>query len=78
VTQKVDDDRLAKILIVGLGKGVNVKYFDSLDMRKYKNAKGEDCNIVVFDLAEDLDEGIIEMMQRQLRDASQVRKGFSL
>ncbi len=77
-TQKVDDDRLVKILIVGLGKGVNVKYFDSLDMRKYKNAKGEDCNIVVFDLAEDLDEGIIEMMQRQLRDPSQVRKGFSL
>lgn len=77
-TQKVDDERLVKILIVGLGKGVNVKYFDSLDMRKYKNAKGEDCNIVVFDLAEDLDEGIIEMMQRQLRDPSQVRKGFSL
>ena len=77
-TQKVDDDRLVKILIVGLGKGVNVKYFDSLDMRKYKNAKSEDCNIVVFDLAENLDEGIIEMMQRQLRDSSQVRKGFSL
>ncbi|MBD0345825.1 MAG: hypothetical protein ICV63_13575, partial [Coleofasciculus sp. Co-bin14] len=77
-TQKVDDDRLVQILIIGLGKGVNVKYFDSLDTRNYKNAKDEDSNIVVFDLADDLDEGIIEMMQRQLRDSSQRRKGFSL
>jgi len=29
-------------------------------------------------LAEDLEEGIIELMQRQLRDTSKVRKGFSL
>ncbi|MBD1908562.1 AAA-like domain-containing protein [Funiculus sociatus GB2-A5] len=77
-TLKVEDHRIIKILIIGLGKGVNVKYFDNLDTRRYKDAKGDDCNIVVFDLAEDLDEGIIELMQRQLRDSSKMRKGFSL
>jgi hypothetical protein len=75
---RIDDQRIVKILIIGLGKGVNVKFFDGLDLRKAKDAKGEDCDIVVFELAEDLEEGIIELMQRQLRDTSKVRKGFSL
>lgn len=75
---KIDDHRLVKILIVGLGKGVNVKYFDTLDLRNDKDAKGDDCSIIVFDLVEDLEEGIIELMQRQLRDPSKVRKNFSL
>jgi hypothetical protein len=75
---KIDDQRIIKILIIGLGKGVNVKFFDSLDLRKVKNAKGEDCDIVVFELADNLDEGIIELMQRQLKDTSNMRKGFSL
>jgi hypothetical protein len=39
---RIDDQRIVKILIIGLGKGVNVKFFDGLDLRKAKDAKGED------------------------------------
>lgn len=79
VCSRIDDQRIVKVLIIGIGQGVNAQYFDELDInsKKNKDLNGKDCNIVVFDLEGGLDYGILELMQRQMKDTSQVRKGFS-
>ena len=97
---KIDDQSIFKVIIIGLGNEVNVKYFDELDANRretdvktpegkpvYKpfffDSNGKKCNIVVFELVEELDPsiGIIELLERQLNDPgnpANVRKGFSL
>ncbi|MDY6806343.1 MAG: AAA-like domain-containing protein [Cyanobacteriota bacterium] len=75
---KVDDHRIFKILIIGIGKGVNETYFDNLDRNLFNvtDMNGKPRNVVVFEM-ENEHESITEMMDRQLRDTDNVRKGFT-
>ncbi|MFB8788261.1 MAG: AAA-like domain-containing protein [Potamolinea sp.] len=63
---KIDDERIVKVLIIGLGKDINEKAFDALNknLRGNKDFNGKNCRLVISDLADNLDDGIIPMMQR--------------
>lgn len=56
-----------KIVIVGFGSEINPKFYLQLDqnVRGFKDAKGLDCNIVVFDLLNQMP-NIIELLDRHL------------
>ncbi|MFB2974509.1 AAA-like domain-containing protein [Aerosakkonema sp. BLCC-F183] len=74
---KLEDESVIKILIIGIGKEVDREYFDKLDTKKNSDKNGNPCDIVVFDLATEM-EDIIELMERQIFDTTAMRQGFSL
>lgn len=62
-----------KILTIGVGSDIQtqgtIKFYLDIDFNtnKFKSRRGEDCNIFVFDLIDDvMDEGIIAALERQL------------
>ncbi|MBD1940596.1 AAA-like domain-containing protein [Microcoleus sp. FACHB-68] len=69
---KIDDERIVKFIIIGLGLGkdINLKEFDDLEVNLQgdKDLYDEDCRVVVFEIEEDMDD-IIELMQRHLQDS---------
>jgi hypothetical protein len=66
---KIDAEGILKIIIIGIGSDVNTNYFDDLEVnyKQNKDLNGKDCNIVAFDLVDNM-EDIIELMQRKLYD----------
>ncbi|MBE9129927.1 MULTISPECIES: VWA domain-containing protein [unclassified Coleofasciculus] len=58
-----------KIVIVGFGSEINPKFYLELDknVRGFTDAKGLSCNIVVFDLLNQMP-NIIELLNRQLEN----------
>jgi hypothetical protein len=66
---KIDSEGILKIIIIGIGSDVNTNYFDDLEVnyKENKDLNGKDCNIVAFDLVDNMDD-IIELMQRKLYD----------
>lgn len=58
-----------KIIIIGLGSEVDEKFYIKLDknVSKFKDNGGKDCNLVVFDVVNQM-ENIIELLDRQLVD----------
>lgn len=89
---RIDDQRIFKIVILGFGNEVNGHYFDRLDVNDYfdkqdsnkrkgkpmfKDANDKNCNVIVFELVDDFEnEGVVEVMERQLLDPNTVRKNF--
>ena len=66
----IDDERIAKVLVVGIGKDIDEAYFREIDRRLTgcQDINGKDCSIVVFEMSDSLAEvgGILELMQREL------------
>jgi hypothetical protein len=70
---KINSPNDIKILLIGVGSDVDneaiVDFYVGLDVnaRAFKSRKGEDCNIFIFDLIDDvMDEGLIAAFERQL------------
>lgn len=71
-----------KILLIGIGSEIQLEgvidFYLGIDLnvRAFKSRRGEDCNIFVFDLIDDVvDEGIVAALERQLEDDP--RKGLA-
>lgn len=77
---RVDDSRIFRIIILGIGKDVNVKYFDDVhyNIQENKDSRGQKCNVVIFDLA-DNEPNLIDMMRRlkpeDMENPNLLRKG---
>lgn len=65
---KLESQDELKIVILGVGSEIDPLYYVELDfnMKKFETSTGMPCNIVVFDLINELEEGIIEVLNRQL------------
>ncbi|MDJ1173194.1 AAA-like domain-containing protein [Roseofilum capinflatum] len=80
---RIDDQRIFKIIILGFGNEVNARYFDELDVNQrkgnpiFRDAHGNPSNVIVFELVDEFEnEGVVEVMERQLIDPNTTRKGF--
>ncbi len=80
---RIDDQRIFKIIILGFGNEVNARYFDELDVNQrkgnpiFRDAHGNPSNVIVFELVEEFEnEGVVEVMERQLLNPNTVRKNF--
>ncbi len=67
--RKLNNQDELKIVIIGIGSDIDPKFYIQLDQntRAFKDAKGLDCNIIVFDLLNEV-EDIIDLLDRQLED----------
>lgn len=67
--RKLENQDDLKIVIIGFGSEINLKFYLQLDMNAngFKDSKGLDCNIVVFDLLNKMP-SIIEVLDRQLEN----------
>ncbi|NET61414.1 MAG: hypothetical protein F6K47_36405 [Symploca sp. SIO2E6] len=67
--RKLNSQDELKIVIIGIGSDIDPKFYIQLDQntRAFKDAKGLDCNIIVFDLLNEI-EDIIDLLDRQLED----------
>lgn len=74
--KKINDERIFKILIIGIGKDVKQTYFDKLDVYEFADMEEKDCNVVVFEM-ENEHESITQMMERQLNDTGDLREGYT-
>lgn len=65
--RQLDDERIIKIIIIGIGKDIDLEYFQNLNKNMQGNVdkNGKPCDIVVFDLATEM-EDIIELMESEL------------
>ncbi|NEP58586.1 MAG: hypothetical protein F6K31_16470 [Symploca sp. SIO2G7] len=68
-SRKLNSQDDLKIVIIGIGSDIDPKFYIQLDQntKAFKDAKGLDCNIVVFDLLNEV-EDIIDLLDRQLED----------
>lgn len=70
---KIEDERLIKIIVIGIGKDVKQDYFNQLDNNSKNNVdkNGKLCDIVVFELWSKYDSSpspsILEIMERELK-----------
>lgn len=67
--RKLSNQDELKIVIIGIGSDIDPKFYIQLDQntRGFKDAKGLDCNIIVFDLLNEI-EDIIDLLDCQLED----------
>jgi len=67
--RKLNNQDELKIVLIGIGSDIDPKFYIQLDQntRSFKDAKGLDCNIIVFDLLNEV-EDIIDLLDRQLED----------
>ncbi|NER99047.1 MAG: AAA family ATPase [Symploca sp. SIO1B1] len=67
--RKLNNQDELKIVIIGIGSDIDPKFYIQLDQntRAFKDAKGLECNIIVFDLLNEM-EDIIDLLDRQLED----------
>ena len=70
--RKLNNQEELKVVIIGFGSDVNRKpeFYLKLDanMKSFKDRNSNPCNIVVFDLLNKMDDGIINLLRRQLED----------
>ncbi|MDZ8034957.1 AAA-like domain-containing protein [Nostoc sp. DedSLP04] len=68
--KQIDDERIIKIIVVGIGKDIDVEYFQNLNNNLQGNVdkNGNDCDIFVFELETEM-EDIIELMEREIKPA---------
>jgi von Willebrand factor type A domain len=66
--KQIDDERVIKIIVVGIGKDIDVEYFQNLNnnLQGNVNKNGNPCDIFVFELETEM-EDIIELMEREIK-----------
>lgn len=66
--KKIDDERVIKIIVVGIGKDIDVEYFQNLNNNLQGNVdkNGNPCDIFVFELETEM-EDIIELMECEIK-----------
>lgn len=65
ICQEIDNHNEVKVLILGLGQDINITHFLDIDFNIKKILP---FDVVVFDLVNEVEEGIIDFLQRQLKD----------
>lgn len=71
---KLDDDRIIKIIVIGIGKDIDKLYFEQLDKNAKNNVdkNSKPCDIVDFERWAQYDDGesdppsIIDIMEREI------------
>jgi len=65
--RKLNSQDELKLILIGIGSDIDTKFYKNLDdnTRVFQDAKGLDCDIVVFDLLNETDD-IIELLNREL------------
>ncbi|MBD2447892.1 AAA-like domain-containing protein [Nostoc sp. FACHB-152] len=65
--KQIYNERVIKIIVVGIGKDIDVEYFQSLNNNLQGNVdkNGNPCDIFVFELETEM-EDIIELMEREI------------
>jgi hypothetical protein len=66
--KQIYDERVIKIIVVGIGKDIDVEYFQNLNNNLQGNVdkNGNPCDIFVFELETEM-EDIIELMEREIK-----------
>ncbi|NET58776.1 MAG: hypothetical protein F6K47_22295 [Symploca sp. SIO2E6] len=65
--KKLNSQDELKIVLIGIGSDIDTNFYENLDdnTRFFKDAKGVDCDIVVFDLLNQVDD-VIKLLNREL------------